>query len=263
MQERHTSRKTYFDEQVYTTEKYVIPFIHEVFPIHSGSKILEIGCGEGGNLVPFMDMGCEVTGIDMAANKIENAKAFLVNHPHYNRLRLITDDIYNQTPGNEAFDLIFMRDVLEHIHDQEKFMHFVKGFLKPDGKLFLGFPPWQSPFGGHQQMCINKYLSKIPYYHILPRKVYKMILKWGGESDAKINGLLEVKDTGITLERFNKIVKRAGFSKTKTLLYFINPNYEVKFGLKPRPQWAFLTAIPWVRNFVLTTCYCLLEKSKS
>ncbi|MDO9512140.1 MAG: class I SAM-dependent methyltransferase [Bacteroidales bacterium] len=262
MQERHTSRKAYFDEQVYTTEKYVIPFIAAVSPITKDTRVLEIGCGEGGNLVPFMDLGCEVTGIDMAANKIENAHIFLENHPQYHRLQLITDDIYNQNPEDKTYDIIFMRDVLEHIHDQQKFMHFVKGFLKDEGCLFLGFPPWQSPFGGHQQMCLNKYLSITPYYHLLPSGLYKMLLRWGGESEAKIVGLMEVRETGITIERFKRIFRKAGFIIEKQQLYFINPNYEIKFKLKPRLQSTIITSIPWVRNFFITTCYYLLKAKK-
>mgnify|MGYP003901227263 CR=1 FL=1 len=46
----------------------------------------------------------------------------------------------------EKFDFIMMRDVLEHIHDQEKFMLYVKKFLKPDGKFFLGFNGGHTPY---------------------------------------------------------------------------------------------------------------------
>ena len=56
MQQRHKDRKQYFDEQVYTTEKYVIPFVNEFMPITKEMSILEIGCGEGGNMKPFLDM---------------------------------------------------------------------------------------------------------------------------------------------------------------------------------------------------------------
>ena len=57
MQERHRNRKLYFDEQVQTTERYVIPYIEAVYPLHEGLRVLEIGCGEGGNLKPFLDRG--------------------------------------------------------------------------------------------------------------------------------------------------------------------------------------------------------------
>ena len=45
MQERHLNRLLYFNEQAQTTELYVIPYIQEVFPLHDGLRVLEIGCG--------------------------------------------------------------------------------------------------------------------------------------------------------------------------------------------------------------------------
>jgi cyclopropane fatty-acyl-phospholipid synthase-like methyltransferase len=41
-----------------------MPYIEQFHRIKSGSKILEVGCGEGGNLLPFAQRGCEVVGIE-------------------------------------------------------------------------------------------------------------------------------------------------------------------------------------------------------
>jgi len=175
-------------------------------------------------------------------------------------LTLIADDIYNRTEADGLFDIIIMRDVIEHIHNQEKFMGFVKRFMAPGAVFFLGFPPWYNPFGGHQQIVKNRVLSKLPYYHILPAGIYKMMLKLGGEVDRTIDALLEIKETGISLERFERICKKENFSIERKTLYFINPNYETKFGLKPRVQWRMITAIPFVRNFFVTAGYYVLSK---
>ena len=56
MDDRHLNREKYFHEQSYTTEKYVIPFINKLLPITSNLTIAEVGCGEGGNLKPFLDI---------------------------------------------------------------------------------------------------------------------------------------------------------------------------------------------------------------
>jgi len=258
MQERHLNREKYFKEQVYTTQKYVIPFIEEYLALNANSDILEIGCGEGGNMLPFLDLGCKVTGVDFSKGKIENAHQYFENHKNKANLTLLCDDIYN-VPSLGKFDLIIIRDVLEHIHGQEVFFNKLDMFLKPGGKVFLSFPPWQNPFGGHQQMCENKLLSKLPYYHILPAPVYRFILKMGGESEAKIKGLLEVKETGISIERFHRILKDNHYKTDKKILYFINPNYEIKFHLKPRKQSALLSGIYYFRNYLITTCYYLVS----
>ena len=263
MQDRHLNREKYFKEQGITTEKYVIPLIGEVQDVNKNTSVLEIGCGEGGNLIPFYKIGCKrIVGVDMSKSKIANGNIFFNKiDGERDNLKFICDDIYNiKTEDIGRFDIIITRDVLEHIHGQEKFMNFVKRFMKPKGRFFLGFPPWHNPFGGHQQMCDNNFLSKIPYFHILPRSIYKLILRVFGESDAKIEGLLEVKDTGITIERFQRILKKEQYRVDKRIFYFINPNYEIKFGLKPREVWGVISSIPFIRNFIITTNYYVISE---
>ena len=151
---------------------------------------------------------------------------------------------------------------MEHIHDQEKFLQFVKPLLKKDGLFFLGFPPWHNPFGGHQQMCESKILSKLPYFHLLPTVLYKVVLKAFGESPVRIKNLVEIKETGITIERFERILKKTGYNVLSRTLYFINPNYEIKFGLKPRIANKLISSIPYVRNFLITTNYYIIGPKK-
>ena len=259
MHERHVNREIYFKEQGETIRNYILPFLKEVIDISGKTSVLEIGCGEGGNLLPFLDIGCiRVVGVDMSKSKIENANKFFLNHPNKKNIELIHADIYDINELGQ-FDIIITKDLLEHIRGQERFMQFVKNFLKPEGKFFLAFPPWQNPFGGHQQMCESKFLSKLPFFHILPKPVYKSILRSFGESEAKIKGLLEIKETGITIERFEKIIKKANYKKEKVIFYFINPNYEIKFGLKPRKQFKLFSKIPYFRNFLITTNYYIVS----
>lgn len=261
MQDRHINRKKYFEEQSKTTEKYVFSFINEVKAITEDTSVLEIGCGEGGNLLPFLKAGCKrIVGIDMSKGKIENANRFFEDMEGSKNIEFIHADIYDVSAGEIGqFDVIITRDVLEHIHGQNEFMRHVKKFMKPGGKFFLGFPPWFSPFGGHQQVCENKFLSKLPYFHILPRFVYRFILKSFRTTDAKIEGLLEIKQTGINIERFEQILRRENFRKDRRIFYLINPNYEIKFGLKPRVAWKLVSSVPFIRNFFITTNYYLIS----
>jgi SAM-dependent methyltransferase len=262
MQNRHSNRQQYFDEQDYTTRKYVIPFIESFRKLTGDLTILEIGCGEGGNLKPFLDAGCRVTGIDLSENKINLARSFIGNHPLKDNLELICDDIYRMQPPVRKYDVVFMRDVIEHIHNQERFMTFVKPFMHEESLFFLAFPPWQNPFGGHQQICKSRILGIFPYFHLLPAPWYRKVLTVSGESGATVDNLLEVKETGISIERFEKIIQSASYRMLSKKLFFINPNYEVKFGFKPLAQSRLIARIPWLRNFFTTSAFYLLSPDK-
>ncbi len=262
MQERHRNRRLYFEEQAYTTEKYVIPFIEKwggtaVSEQSAALRVLEIGCGEGGNLKPFLDKGCECTGVDLNGPQIERAREFFAGHPYEDRLTLLHADIYDVSPDEHQYDIIMLRDVIEHIHNQERLMHILPRFLKPHGVMFFAFPPWMMPFGGHQQICRSR-LSKVPYIHLLPRSWYGRLLHRFGESDKCIEELQEIKETGITIERWERILRTEKLPILRRELYFINPNYEVKFGLRPRRSLPVLRSIPYVRDYYITAAYYLL-----
>ncbi|WP_238318951.1 class I SAM-dependent methyltransferase [Segatella baroniae] len=53
-----------------------MPYIARFHAIHCNARVLEIGCGEGGNLLPFARQGCEVWGIDLCEERIRQAQDY-------------------------------------------------------------------------------------------------------------------------------------------------------------------------------------------
>ena len=227
---RHSDRLLYFNEQYYTAKKYIIPYIGTI----RGLSVLEIGCGDGGNLQPFIEQGCKVTGIDTSENKIKTARKYL-------KCSSISQCSISKI--NQTFDIIIIKDTLEHIHFKTIFFRHLKRLTNPDTKIFISFPPWIMPFGGHQQMC-DSFLRYIPYVHLLP--FYSLLLRL--ENEAKRKALLEVRQTRLSISGFKELIKPT-FVIIKETPYLINPNYHIKFGLKP-----IKGNIP----FLTTSYYCLL-----
>lgn len=258
MQKRHRNRRQYFDEQHITTEKYVIPYINSVKLITKDLNILEIGCGEGGNISPFLDKGYKCTGIDLSQSQINNAEEYFKDHPNRENLSLICNDIYDIAP-EKKYDIILLRDVIEHIPNQNKFMGHLKQFVAKGGIIFFGFPPWQMPFGGHQQVLGNKIISKTPYIHLLPNFIYGRILRLAKIDDASIESRFFLKETGISIERFEKILKQQDYRINKRDYYLINPNYDIKFGLRPRKQSSIVKNIYYLRNYFTTAMYYVVS----
>jgi len=247
--------------QYKVTKNHILPFLEKHINLEKPIRVLEIGCAEAGVLKAFTDLGHTCMGIELSEGRIKLAAAFHEEAVKSGLISFVCRDIYDidtEKDLSDKFDLVILKDVIEHIHDQGKFMQRLKKYLKPNGKVFFGFPPWQMPFGGHQQICKNKIASKLPYYHLLPRPLYKGILSSFGESAGTVEALLEIKETGISVERFEKILKKEDFTVFKRQFFLINPIYEYKFDLKPRTQNGLLSTIPYFRNFYSTCAYYLV-----
>lgn len=258
MQERQQDRRRYFDELAHTSRKYIMPYVSRFMDIRPGAEILEIGCGEGGNLLPFANAGCITTGIDLAEGKIRNAVRYFGEEGVPGNFQC--SDIFEAKGLEDRFDLILCHDVMEHIADKPGFMERMKAFLKPEGIIFIAFPAWQMPFGGHQQMCRNGKLSRLPFFHLLPASWYRRILEKGGENPDAIKEFLEIKQTATTVELFERLVKESGFTRLDRHLYFINPHYEAKFGMRPRSLSPAIAGIPYLRDFFSSSCFYILSK---
>lgn len=259
---QHTDHALRYRQQEENSQAYVLPFIKEALPVTADMRVMEIGCGEGGVLVPFLRLGCQCVGVDLVAARIALAEEFLAEYLASGQIRLINRNIYELDFLGEfrgSFDLIILKDAIEHIPDQEKLMEYLKELLSPRGAIFLGFPPWYMPHGGHQQICINKVLSVFPYIHLLPRPLYRGLLKLAGENPSTVKELMEIKDTGISIERFQRILKRQHYQVLHKRFYLINPIYQYKFGWKPRTQSVIVSDIPYFRDFVTTCVYYLVR----
>lgn len=259
MFEFHQDKKKYFQINIDNVNQHILPFIEAAIPLKPGMRVLEIGCGEGGVLKAFLNKGLIGVGVELDEVRLIDAGNWLADDIAEGKLKLVSKNIYHCDVDKDLggkFNLIILKDVIEHIPEQKKLLAFMQQLLLANGIIFFGFPPWQMPLGGHQQILKNKWLSKIPYYHLLPMPIYKTILKAAKEN---VQEMTEIKETGISIERFQKIVKETNYKILNKKHYLINPIYQYKFGWKPKQQFAFVQAVPWVRNFFTSCVYYVIQ----
>ena len=258
MFEFHHDRDRYFEIQWLNARQHVVPFVEHSLPLRFGLRVLEIGCGEGGVLKAFWEKGCKGVGVELDSTRVKDAHRLLADLIGDGSIRIVAKDIYEidiEKDLDGPFDLILLKDVIEHIHDQPRLIGWMKKFLKPGGMIFFGFPPWQMPFGGHQQICRSR-LSRLPYIHLLPRFLYRALLTWKKEPVAD---LMEIRDTRLSIERFERICRAQGYQITSDEHYLLNPIYAWKFGWKARKQFSWLKGIPYLRNYLTTCVYYLIK----
>lgn len=101
------------------------------------AKVLEAGCGYGGNLAMLDELG-DVQAFEFNDDARAHAASLLRRPVAYGRL---PDAIGFD---NDKFDLIAMLDVLEHIDDDVASLRALRERLAPGGTLLLTVPavPW-------------------------------------------------------------------------------------------------------------------------
>jgi SAM-dependent methyltransferase len=258
----HADRSEKFRQQHVNARDYIVPFIEQVVPFKD-LRVLEIGCGEGGILKACLEQGATVVGVDLSEPKIAFANEAFAEYVAEGRAVFLAADIYEEGFMERfagTFDLVIMKDTIEHVFGHERILRRVQGFLADNGVLFVGFPPWYMPYGGHQQMAVSR-IGKLPYYHLLPRKVYKKLLERFGEPEVRVEELLEIHDTRLTISQFERYLDMCGYETLKRQFFLVNPIYSAKFGLKPRRQLPLIRSLPFVRDFITTTCYYIVKPS--
>jgi len=242
----------HFFEQKQFTETYLFPYFQRHCPGFLNFKVLEIGCAEGGFLHVLLNHEMHAIGLELASHRIVLAKTL---DP---RLEICHGDVTDPRVVKMLkgpFDLIVMRDVLEHVRLREKAFENITSLLKPDGFLYVSFPPKFSPFGGHHQNGIS-FLRYVPYLHIMPPEFLRFLGKMAKEAPHIIeNAILNFRN-GLTISQFEVLCEDFGFRPIIKGLYLIRPVFQMRFGLKP----CRLPSIPWLREWLTLGCEYLLRK---
>ena len=220
MQKRHQDRQCYFNELANTSRSFYIDYVKQFISLSSSTHILEIGCGEGGNLLPFAELDCKVTGIDRAASRIHQAQSFFAASGYKGEFR--TMDFFNFSSVSR-YQLILIHDVIEHISNKEEFFRCLSPLLAKGGIIFWGFPSWQMPFGGHQQICHNRFVSSLPFIHLCPDIFYRFLLRCFHETPSCIEELSDIKRCRMTIDAFEQLAEKVWIRNNRQTIMVHQP----------------------------------------
>lgn len=96
----------------------------------SANKLLEIGCAKGVFLKAAQNSGFEVHGLELNRENSEYASKLVGGNVH-------AQDLFTMNYPTGSFDIVYTRDVIEHIHNPGPFLGEVGRILKPGGVLFF------------------------------------------------------------------------------------------------------------------------------
>jgi SAM-dependent methyltransferase len=242
----------HFTEQKKHARHYLIPYLLEKCPGFEKFRVLEIGCAEGGFLSALGERGISAVGLELAPGRVALAKSI---EPGLDvRVGDATDPSVPRSLGR-SFDLVVMRDVIEHVPNRRALSGNLRHFLKRGGYAYITFPPRFSPFAGHHQNG-RSILRYVPYLHLLPLPVLRFLGRRLDEHPHIIAGAAANFKNGLSISRFLKWCGQSGFRVLDKGLFLIRPVYTTRFGLRPLR----ICDVPLLREMWTMGCECLVKK---
>jgi len=246
-----------YNEQYWYGENFLFDYIGEEDV--KGKNILEIGCAEAGLLKFFDHQGAICFGLELSDIRYNNAVLLNKNNSIYLFQANICEPETYRKESMIQYDIIIIRDVIEHIEEKKIALSNIFELLKPGGKIFISYPPKYCPYAGHQQTIPN-FFGKIPYLYLLPDCIYEKYLKVIGCTQKKIDYLIETKRTRISNNQMLQLIVEIGFNILKKSNWFIRPAYAFRFNIPKIKNPFFL--IPGLNEILCNGMLFLLERPK-
>ena len=157
---------------------------------------------------------------------------------------------------SDSIDTVIMNDAMEHFPEPEKVLKEALRVLKPEGRVYVNFPPYYHPFGAHLSDAVG-----IPWVHVFFSdatliQVYKDAVAELPDGDARIEFRISRDENGaeyfsyinkMTISRFKKILKEQG----------IQPAYYAEIPLRNLKP---LIHIPGIKEAAVKMVSCVIEK---
>ncbi len=103
--------------------------------VSAGTRVLDVGCGEGHFAAALARAEAEVVGIDVAAEPLRRAR---LRHPQLDLRQVQAEGAW---PLQDAsFDAVWAGEVIEHVADTAGWLSELRRVLRSGGELLLSTP---------------------------------------------------------------------------------------------------------------------------
>jgi len=268
-EDRFASDQDYAQYEYELTRRVVIPLLKSWEVNFEHKRLLDVGCGLGGSTVAFWESGSKSVGVDIKDHHIKGAKIFAEKKKA--KVSFVLADISSKKDKKdlEEQQIIILRDVIEHVPPEKRSELIVSigKILIKGGFCFVSFPPYYSPFGGHQHY-FKSVISFLPYIHLLPLALERSLISLDGNvkkrvSNEKWNRFWEWRATmrreKMTIALFEELVSSSSLRIIKRELYLIRPVFFYRYGLSPAKNLLF-GKVPGLKELTTTGALYLLRK---
>ncbi len=167
--------------------------------LSSGSRVLEVGCGYGRNLVALTSIsGVRATGCDVTRAELEQAAKRLASRTPPACAGLVQQEPYRLPFRDQTFDMVVLWQVLEHVFGNENKQRVIDECirtLRSGGHLLIETPNQWFPFDYHD--------NKLPLVHWILPKSAREWLTW------KVRGMRYPPSEYLSVPGYERLLRRA------------------------------------------------------
>ena len=271
--DRFSSYQNYAQYEYELAKRVIIPLLKRWGVEFGQKRLLDIGCGLGGGTIAFSQVGSTATGLDIRDDLVREARSFA--RARKANTTFVKGDVCSENIVKRIgkHEIVILRDVMEHIPKEKRnrLLSNITKILTEKGICFVSFPPYFSPFGGHQQHP-RSVISFLPYVHLLPLAAELRLIYLGRKlrrriSTSEWNEFLDwrarIRKQKVTIASFESLASICSLDIARRELYLTRPAFSYRYGLPVAKNLVF-GKIPFMRDLTTTgALYLLRRKSET
>ncbi len=130
--------EAYLDQQSKSYSVVKNNFIMELLGNLDGKCFLDYGCGAGMFAVHAAKQGAiEVVGVDAEESALATARFFANREGVGSRCAFVQSKTFPRLPRSKGFDVILLKDVIEHVPDDQDLVETAAKYLAPAGIMVI------------------------------------------------------------------------------------------------------------------------------
>ena len=231
---------------------------YKPYMMFEGKEVLDIGCGAAGKTLYYLKQGAErAVGVDIVESYEKEALKLAAKLGCTQNFNFVCASADNLPYPDNSFDTIIMNDAMEHVEHPDKVLDELLRIVRPDGHVYINFPPYGHPFGAHMSDAINTPWIQYLYPEKACIEAYKELVADKPDAKERINLRISCDVTGkeyisyinhMTIARFGKLLRDRN----------LKPQYYLEMPLR---DWMKpLTKIPHVKEAFVRMVVCVLTK---
>ncbi len=105
----------------------------------AGKRVLDVGCSTGPIVIPLLDAGVDVVGVDLSAEHLEKLRGYAAQRGH--TAEVVQADGASLPFEDDSFDVVLVASVVHLLPEPQPLLREVERVCRPDGRI-VAAGPW-------------------------------------------------------------------------------------------------------------------------